>query len=271
MSFGVKERVAVVTGGSSGIGFETVKLLLQQGAKVAWCGRNEARLEASLEALKIEFSEELAESHMLIVQADVLDKASVTNLIERVVDKFGSIDMLINNAGQGKVADFESTEDEEWISEVTLKYFGVLNPIKAALPYLEKSDIAAIANVNSLLALKPERHMIATSAARAGLLNLSKTLSQEFADKGINGIRVNSILIGMVESGQWRRRYENRSDREKSWEEWIKNIAKERGIPLGRLGKAHEAAQALVFLASPLSSYTTGSVVDVSGGFSREI
>lgn len=123
-------------------------------------------------------------------------------------------------------------------------------------------------NVNSLLALKPEKHMIATSAARAGLLNLSKTLSQEFAEEGI---RVNSILIGMVESGQWRRRFENRSDPSKTWDEWIRGIAKERGIPLGRLGYAHEAAQALVFLASPLSSYTTGSVVDVSGGFSREI
>lgn len=264
MSFGVKNRVAIVTGGSSGIGFETVKLLLQQGAKVAWCGRDMSRLESSYAQLAKDFETQ----NMLIVQADVLNKDSIANFIASVASHFGSIDMLINNAGQGKVAFFEDTADEDWLSEVTLKYFGVLNPIKAALPFLKKSDMAAIVNVNSLLALKPERHMIATSAARAGLLNLSKSLSQEFAE---DGIRVNSILIGMVESGQWRRRYENRSDREKSWDEWIKGIATERGIPLGRLGKAHEAAQALVFLASPLSSYTTGSVVDVSGGFSREI
>lgn len=264
MSFGVEDKIAIVTGGSSGIGFETVKLLLAQGAKVAWCGRSEARLQESYDQLKASFSEE----NMLIMPADVLDKASVQKLIDAVVSRFGGIDMLINNAGQGKVADFDSTEDDDWLSEVTLKYFGVLNPIKAARPYLQKSAIAAIVNVNSLLALKPERHMIATSAARAGLLNLSKTLSQEFAEEGI---RVNSILIGMVESGQWHRRYENRSDRSKSFDEWIRGVAKERGIPLGRLGKAHEAAQALLFLASPLSSYTTGSVVDVSGGFSREI
>lgn len=264
MSFGVKDRIAVVTGGSSGIGFETVKQLLKQGAKVAWCGRDKARLQESYDTLVAHYPLD----NMLIVQADVLDKISVENLMTLVIKKFGGIDMLINNAGQGKVADFENTLDEEWLSEVTLKYFGVLNPIKAALPYLKQSDIASIVNVNSLLALKPERHMIATSAARAGLLNLSKSLSQEFASEGI---RVNSILIGMVESGQWRRRYENRSDRDKTWEQWINAIATERGIPLGRLGKAHEAAQALVFLASPLSSYTTGSVIDVSGGFSREI
>lgn len=264
MGFGVKDSVVIVTGGSSGIGLETVKLLLKEGAKVAWCGRNIERLQASYDSLIALFSTE----NMLIVQADVLDKKSVESLIEQVIARFGAIDMLINNAGQGKVADFDNTEDEAWISEVTLKYFGVLNPVKAALPYLKQSKIGSITNVNSLLALKPERHMIATSAARAGLLNLSKTLAQEFAQYGI---RVNSILLGMVESGQWHRRYENRSDREKTWDEWIRDIAQERGILLGRLGKAHEAAQALVFLASPLSSYTTGSVVDVSGGFSKEI
>lgn len=264
MSFGVKNRVAIVTGGSSGIGLETVKLLLKEGAKVAWCGRSEERLRESLDQLSTLYPHE----NMLIQSADVLDKSSIDAFIGKVASHFGGIDMLINNAGQGKVADFDNTQDEEWLSEVTLKYFGVLNPIKAARPYLQKSSIASIVNVNSLLALKPERHMVATSAARAGLLNLSKTLSQEFAQEGI---RVNSILIGMVESGQWRRRFENRSDQSKGWDEWIRGIAKERGIPLGRLGYAHEAAQALVFLASPLSSYTTGSVVDVSGGFSREI
>ena len=264
MGFKIENKVAIVTGGSSGIGFETVKLLLKQGAKVAWCGRSETRLQESYDQLSTCFNEE----NMLIMSADVLDKDSVQSFINATVARFGGIDMLINNAGQGKVADFNSTEDSDWLSEVSLKYFGVLNPIKAALPFLQKSSIASIVNVNSLLALKPERHMIATSAARAGLLNLSKTLSQEFAE---DGIRVNSILIGMVESGQWRRRYENRSDKSKEWDEWIRNIAIERGIPLGRLGKAHEAAQALLFLASPLSSYTTGSAIDVSGGFSREL
>ena len=110
--------------------------------------------------------------------------------------------------------------------------------------------------------------MIATSAARAGLLNLSKTLSKEFMSEGI---RVNSILIGMIESDQWRRRYASRSDQSKTWEEWINTVAEKRGIPMRRLGKPNEAANALVYLASPLSSYTTGSIIDVSGGFSQEI
>ncbi len=264
MSFQIKNKVAVVTGGSSGIGLETVKLLLSEGAKVAWCGRNEERLQASFENMLAHYPKE----NMLIQVCDVLDAQSVLAFIESVALQFGQIDMLINNAGQGLVADFSHTKDEDWIYEVNLKYFSVLNPVKAALPFLKESSQASITNVNSLLALKPEKHMIATSAARAGLLNLTKNLSNEFAEYHI---RVNSILIGMVESGQWKRRFENRSDKQKTWEEWIGNVAKERGIPMGRLGKPEEAANALVFLASPLSSYTTGSAIDVSGGFSKEI
>lgn len=264
MSFNIKDKVAIVTGGSSGIGFEVVKLLLAEGAKVAWCGRSQEKLEQSYHFLSQNYPAE----QMFYQACDVLDKAQVTEFIENAAQQFGGIDMLINNAGQGKVSSFDEIEDDEWISEVNLKYFSVLNPVKAARPYLQKSDIASIANVNSLLAFKPERHMIATSAARAGLLNLSKSLSKEFMEEGI---RVNCILIGMVESEQWRRRFEKRSDQSKTWEEWIEGVATKRGIPMRRLGKPTEAANALVFLASPLSSYTTGSTIDVSGGFSQEI
>ncbi|VEC82493.1 short-chain dehydrogenase/reductase SDR [Raoultella ornithinolytica] len=132
--------------------------------------------------------------------------------------------------------------------EAELKLFGVINPVKAFQAQLERSDIASITCVNSLLALQPEEHMIATSAARAALLNMTLTLSKELISKGI---RVNSILLGMVESGQWQRRFENRADKRQSWPEWTADIARKRGIPMARLGKPQEPAQALLFLASP--------------------
>ena len=264
MSFKVMDRVVIVTGGTSGIGLELVKLFLAEGAKVAWCGRNNEKLKSSYDSL----SKKYDSKQMFIYQCDVLEKDQVEGFVTAVLGNFGAIDMLVNNAGQGKVADFFETKEQDWIDELKLKVFSVVNMINEALPYLKQSDIASITNVNSLLGLKPETHMVATSVARAGLLNLSKNLANELVTENI---RVNSILIGLVESGQWRRRFAERSDKAKNWEEWTASVANKKGIPLGRLGKPEEAAYALMFLASPLSSYTTGSVIDVSGGLSKEI
>ena len=127
-------------------------------------------------------------------------------------------------------------------------------------------EISAIVCVNSLLAAQPEPHMVATSAARAGLKNLVRSLATEFAPFGV---RVNGILVGLIESGQWRRRFEAREDKSQDWAAWTGELAARKGIPLQRLGLPREAAQAIFFLASPLSSYTTGAHIDVSGGLSH--
>ena len=107
-----------------------------------------------------------------------------------------------------------SLKDEDWMKEIELKYFSVLHPVRAFLDDLKQSANASITNVNSLLALQPEPHMIATSSARAALLNLTHSLAHEFTQYCV---RVNSILLGMVESAQWKRRYETRSDLNLSW------------------------------------------------------
>lgn len=264
MNLQIRQRVAVVTGGSSGIGFETLRLLLQEGAKVAFCGRNADALVSAETVLKHEFPD----AQILAFRCDVLDAEEVVQFANAVEQRFGGTDLLINNAGQGYVARFADTPRNAWLHEAELKMFGVINPLQAFLPLLEKSDIASVTCVNSLLALQPEEHMIATSAARAALLNMTLTLSKELVHKGI---RVNSILLGMVESGQWRMRFEQRTERELNWEQWTAQIADKRGIPMGRLGKPQEPARALVFLASPLASFTTGAALDVSGGFSRHL
>ena len=142
----------------------------------------------------------------------------------------------------------------------------MLRPTRAFLPQLEKSADAAIVCVNSLLASQPEPHMVATSAARAGLKNLVRSMATEFAPKGI---RVNGILVGLIESGQWHRRFDAREDKSQSWEQWSGELAQKKHIPMGRLGKPIEAARAIFFLATPASSYTTGTHIDVSGGHSR--
>ncbi|HEY4319097.1 MAG TPA: SDR family oxidoreductase [Herbaspirillum sp.] len=255
--------VAVVTGGSSGIGLATVNLLLACGAKVAFCGRDRARLDAVHAA----YPEHGAE-RLFSAVCDVLVPEQVQAFAASVERQLGPVSMLINNAGQGRLSTFGDTTDAAWAEELHLKFFSVIHPVRAFLPQLQKAGEAAIVCVNSLLAVQPEPHMLATSAARAGIHNLVRSLATEFSAQGI---RVNGILLGLVESGQWRRRYEARGPEEQalSWREWTKKLADKKQIQLGRLGVPDEAARAIVFLATPLSSYTTGSHIDVSGGISR--
>jgi len=112
----------------------------------------------------------------------------------------------------------------------------------------------------------PPLFVTAGRAAFAGLLSLVRSMATEFAPQGV---RVNGILIGLVESGQWRRRFEAREQTELDWTAWSSQLAKSKHIPLGRLGLPIEAARAILFLASPLASYTTGAHIDISGGHSR--
>jgi len=260
----LRDTTAVITGGSSGIGLATAALFLRAGAAVAICGRDERRLAQARDGLL----EDLPEGRLLAHRCDVLDRADVEQFASIVQERFGGADMLVNNAGQGRVSTFADTSDDAWADELRLKFFSILHPTRAFVPLLERSPKAAIVCVNSLLALQPEPHMVATSAARAGTQNLIRSLATEFAPKGI---RVNSILIGLVESGQWQRRFDLREDKSVDWAQWTAQLAARKGIQLGRLGKPEEAAQAIFFLGTPQSSYTTGGHLDISGGLARHI
>ncbi|MFM0055842.1 SDR family oxidoreductase [Paraburkholderia phytofirmans] len=257
-------QVAVVTGGSSGIGLATAELFLRAGASVAICGRDTERLAQAETKLNAQFPQ----AQLLARRCDVLDADDVKAFAEAVQTRFGRTDMLVNNAGQGRVSTFADTTDEAWREELDLKYFSVIRPTRAFLPMLRDAANPAVVCVNSLLALQPEPHMVATSSARAGVQNLLKSLAVELAPQRI---RVNSILIGIVESGQWRRRYAKEAQPGQSWEDWTAELARKKNIPLGRFGRPEEAAQALFYLATTLSSYTTGSHIDVSGGVARHV
>lgn len=255
-------RVAVVTGGSSGIGLATVRQFLHEGARVLTCARGAAGLADAAAQLA---AEGFGADRLATLACDVLDEAAVADLAATARDRFGQVDILVNNAGQARLSTFASTLDEDWEAELKLKFFSVVRPTRGLLPLLRNSDAAAIVVVNSLLARQPEPHMVCTSAARAGVQNLVKSLSVELAPH----IRVNSILLGTVNSGQWAKRYAEQAKPGQTLDDWLAEQARQRHIPLGRLGDPAEPAAAIVFLSSPVSGFTTGAALEVAGGVSR--
>ncbi len=255
-------KVVLVTGASAGIGFETLRQFLREGAFVVACARGQKGLDRAASALVAEGFEP---DRFLMHAADVVDERAVLDLAKATEQRFGRLDILVANAGQARLSTFASTLDEDWEAELRLKFFSIIRPVRAFLPMLKASGAAAVVVVNSLLARQPEPHMVCTSAARAGVQNLVKSLSVELAP----AIRVNAILLGTVNSGQWERRYKERARDGQSLDDWLAELAAEKHIPLGRFGHPEEPAAAIVFLSSPLSGFTTGAALEVAGGVSR--
>ncbi|KXO98971.1 SDR family oxidoreductase [Tsukamurella pseudospumae] len=260
MDLQLQGRTYLVTGGSSGIGHATVRLLLAEGANVATCARDLGRLDAVFDGAP-------GRDQLFTAACDVRDGAEVRAVIDGAADRFGGLDGLVNNAGGSRMKPRDQVTMDDWRDELDLKFAGVLNPVEAALPLLKASSSASIVNINAVLARQPEPRLVTTSAARAGLLNLSKSMSLEFAS---DGIRVNSVALGLVDTGQWRRRYEESSDA-RSFAAWEADIAADRGIGLGRFGHAHEVAPVIALLLSPVAAYVTGTTVEVDGGVARYV
>lgn len=263
MDLGLAGKAAVVTGGTSGIGLATADVLLAEGAHVAICGRDISRLDRA----RIELEGRHGAGKLITANADITRSDQVNAFADKVAKAFGAVDLLVNNAGEGRLSKFADTTDEAWRAELEQKFFGQINTLRAFIPLLQKAASPAIVGVNSLLALQPEPHMVCTSSARAGVQSLLKSMASELAPK----VRVNTIVLGVIESGQWYRRFEIMGKPGQTRDEWLVEQARMRHIPLERFGKPEEVARAAAFLGSPAASYITGATLEISGGVSRFI
>ena len=233
--------VAAVTGGAGGIGAATVELLRERGARVA--------------SLDLEMGD--AGSADLAVVTDVASTASVDAAIEAVVTRFGRLDVLVNCAGIGATGDVAANDDEEWRHVLDVNVIGMARASRAALPHLRASGHAAIVNVSSTLARVgvPQRALYAASKGAVAALTLAMA-----ADHVRDGIRVNAVLPGTTDT-QWVGRLLAATEDPEATREAL--AARQ---PIGRLLEAAEVANAVVYLASPSSAGTTGTMLTVDGG-----
>ncbi|MGV9711536.1 SDR family oxidoreductase [Gordonia sp. NPDC003424] len=260
MDLQLKGRRILITGASSGIGLATARMLAEEGARLALCARDEQRLRAA--------TADLAElTEVVTASCDVTDRASVDTFVGQAVDRLGGLDGLVCNAGRSLMRTLDETTNEEIRDEFDLKIFGALNLVRATRKALADSEVGSIVIVNAILSRQPELRLAATAAARAALLNLSRSLAGDLAD---DGIRVNSVLLGLIDTGQWQRRHAD-SDSGVDFDEWSAEIARDRGIALGRFGTADELAFPITTLLSPRNSYMTGASLDVGGGVHRYV
>ena len=254
MDLGIQDRAFLITGGTDGLGLALAQRLVAEGALVAVCGRDEARLARAQALLGLD---------ALCSKTDVTNAEQLDEFISATLTRFGRLDGAVNNAGRSAGSPIATSDDDEWRSDYELKVISALHVARQVLPALETTH-GAIVNVLATLARTPNANTTPTSASRLAGLALTKALNEV----GSRGIRANAILIGFIESGQWVRRA---ADANVSIEEFYATMAANARIPLGRVGRAEEFADLAAFLLSPRSSYVTGVGISIDGGMSPVI
>lgn len=252
MDLGLKDAAILVTGGTDGLGRALASRLVEEGAQVAVCGRNEERLKVIEEQLTS------AGGRVVAVRADVTVPDDLVRFTSEAASRFGRIDGLANNAGRHSLGLMETIPDEEWEYDYNLKVMAAVRLCRLVLPYMREAGGGSIVNTLAMNAKSAGARAMPTGAHRAAGMALTKALSLEVAN---DNVRVNAILPGSMRSGNTRRRAETQGVDE---DEVCSAMAK--SIPMGRVGTGDDYAYLAMFLLSPRSSYITGAAVNLDGG-----
>ena len=255
MDLGLKDSVCIVTGSSSGIGFETARMLAEEGARVVVCGRDEKRTEKARERA----------GAMLGVALDFSDPAAPSELIRRTEKEFGRVDALVNNVGVAYQIAFDALTEEHWSSIWNLNVMSYVRTIQAVLPGMRARRQGVIVNVSSTAGKRPSTGMPNYSVSKAAVLSLSRLVADLYAK---DGIRCNAVAPGPTSTEAWLGEGgladQSRIGKEMSRDQMLAAVGA--GRPLGRLAEPEEIAAAIVFLCSARSSYVTGAAWSVDGG-----
>jgi 3-oxoacyl-[acyl-carrier protein] reductase len=254
MQITMKDRVAVVTGGSKGIGIAVARRFAESGAKVAILARGAADLKAAREAL----AKDGLQVHDYV--CDVSKAADISAAYDKIVKDLGSVNILVNNAGTARTMAFENITDEAWQEDLDLKLFAAIRFSRLVWPGMKQRKWGRIINVLNTYAKAPAASSAPTSVSRAAGMALTKVMASE---GGEHNILVNAMLVGLIMSDQWVKAHAARAP-EMDFDDFARNLAK--GTPLGRIGTAEEFANLACLLASDQGSYITGTAINVDGG-----
>lgn len=261
MNLELKGRTAIVTGGSKGIGRAIAKSLASEGVNVVICARGADAL-ATIE-------EEINQSggNAVAISADATNPEAVRHVVTTTIDRFGGLDILVNNVGGAvKFAKFADLEERDWFDAFDLNVMPVVYFVRHALPWLRHSPAPRIINISSISGVQPGFYNPHYTITKAAVINLSKYLANQFVD---DKILVNVVAPGPVHSHAWNRSVQTFANSQNiPFDEASIQIEQQEAskIPLGRVGEGHDVAGLVTFLASNQAAWITGSCFHVNGG-----
>ena len=253
MQLNLEGKVAIVTGGSKGIGRATALSLIAEGASVLVCARGQEALDET-----VKLAGEQGAGKILAMQADLTQGEVIKAVVARCIQEFGRVDILVNNAGSARPGDFLELSDEAWLDDWTLKFFGYMRMARAVLPHMQQQQGGVIINVIGTGALKPMGSYMIGGAANAALNHFTKALADEGSKKKVRVVGVNP---GPILTERLQRFISTFSSQSGSPEEALQKMT-----PIGRVGQPGEVADLILFMASDRAAFIHGANVTIDGG-----
>ncbi|OIJ08216.1 3-oxoacyl-ACP reductase [Anaerobacillus arseniciselenatis] len=262
MDLGLKNKAVLVLASSKGLGKATALEYVSHGASVMISSRNENELVITAKQIK-----QLTGQEVVYCVADVSSYHDIKNLVTKTVEQFGTIDVLINNAGGPPAGGFDDFNDDDWQKSFELNLLSVIRTIREVLPYMKKQGSGRIVNIASSSIKQPIDHLILSNTFRTGMVGLAKTLSSELAK---DNILINTIGPGQIKTDRIGEFDKAKAESLGITQEEVQRT-KENQIPLGRYGTPGEFAKVMVFFGSYANTYVTGQSLLVEGGMVKSL